>query len=134
MTFVCCKYLTFWRPQGHFLCKLNEKKGFGQVVPNDALCVPTMWNMKCIWKLPDTEFFSIVYTLCTPLSNSFKLTTELKANQVPVFCSKCISESRNELSNCKMKLYMYVCSTAIGEKNGGKWKAASWVVFFWVFF
>lgn len=65
-------------------CRLNEKKGFRQVV-QVMLCVYLQCGIwKCIWKLPDSEFFGIVYSLYASLSNSFKLSADRKANHVPV--------------------------------------------------
>lgn len=45
MTFVAST-LPFGDHSEISLCRVNEKKGIGQVVRSDAVCLPTMWNMK----------------------------------------------------------------------------------------
>lgn len=82
-----------------------------------------------IWKLPDTKSFSIVYTLCIPLSNSFKLRIEQKANQDPVSSGFVLNVFLKAEIKWVIVKWSYVCSTAIGEN----WRAASWVLeFFWL--
>lgn len=127
MTFVCCEYLTFWRPQDISLRRLKEKKGLGwlfQMMP----CVYLQCGIwKCIWKLPGTEFFSVVYTLRAPLSNSFKLTTKQKANQVPVSSGFVLNTFlKAEMNWAILKWsYGYMCVPQLVFSKQENWKAAS---------
>lgn len=97
--------LPFGDHSGISLCRLNEKKGFW------TGCSKCCGMWKCMWKLPDTEFFGIVYTLCAPLSNSFRLLAHQKGNKIPFFLGLVLNIFlKLEMNRAILKSsYVYMC-------------------------
>lgn len=110
------------------LCRLNEKKGFGWLFQM-LLCVYLQCGIwKCIWKLPDTELFSVVYTLRVPQHNSFKLKTKQKANQVPGSSGFVLNIFLKAEVNWAILRwsYGYMCVLQPVFSKQENWRAASW--------
>lgn len=74
---------------------------------------------------------SIPYALPWVIPSNLTQNRKQIRSQFLLFCSGCISESRNKLSDWKMKL-LYMCvPQPLEKKIGESWRAASWGFFGW---
>lgn len=93
-----------------------RKKGFVQVVPSGADVEYDNVNGNYL----TLDFFSIVYTLCNPLSNSFKLLADQRANLVPVSLDFVLTIFLKSEMDCYLKMYlcMYHSQSFLKRKIG----------------